>query len=105
MLGLLAGRWGWNQARDEAVVVLLQRAESATAVFTAAETAQLSGTAADLGSPAYAAVKQRLQRMRLADPNVRFLYLFRFQPESGRVIFLADSEPPESAEISLPGDD
>ena len=105
VLGLLAGRWGWNQERDKAVAALLQRAESATAAFTSAETVQLSGTAADLDSPVYAAVKQRLQRIRLADPDVRFLYLFRFQPESGRVIFLADSEPSDSTEISLPGED
>jgi len=39
------------------------------------------------------------------NPQVRFVYIFRFIPETGRVIYLGDSAKPGSKDESLPGSD
>lgn len=103
--GLLTGRWGYVQARDTLLAKLTLDAERAAAVFDQTETARLTGTPADVGDPTYAAIKHRLIHYRQADPSVRFVYIFRYNPASKQVVFLADSEPADSADISLPGDD
>jgi len=103
--GLLTGRWGYVQARDSLLAKLTLDAERAAAVFDQTETARLTGTPTDVDGPAYAAIKHRLIHYRQADPSVRFVYLFRYDPESKQVVFLADSEPADSPDISLPGDD
>lgn len=64
----------------------------------------MTGTEHDTQSPVYAAVKSRLMRYRATDKAIRFVYIFRVMPVTREVFFLADSEPPGSAEISLPGD-
>jgi PAS domain S-box-containing protein len=50
-------------------------------------------------------MKRRLMRLQSATPRVRFVYVFRFMPETGKVIFLGDSAKPGAADESLPGDD
>ncbi|HRJ48620.1 MAG TPA: ATP-binding protein, partial [Opitutaceae bacterium] len=105
LLGLLAGRWGYRAVEHELRGALLRDAQAAVAGFEAAELAQLTGTAADIGTPAYERLKERLMRYRRLDAMVRFVYLFRPLPEEGRVIFLADSEPENSGDISLPGEE
>ena len=102
--GLLAGRWGYAQTHDELLNDLKLDAQRAAAAVGESDTAQLSGSDADLGSPAYIALKARLTRYRGADVRVRFVYVFRTLPDSKKVIFLADSEPTESPNISLPGE-
>ncbi|MDD1695720.1 MAG: PAS domain S-box protein, partial [Methanoregula sp.] len=64
----------------------------------------LNGTESDLSSPDYLALKEQLIRIRSSDPQIRFIYLMRQLPD-GTIIFLADSEPPESADYSPPGQD
>src|SRR5262245_55830144 len=83
---------------------LLEDARRSTVAFGAAELAQLTGSREDLGTPAYLAVKERLRRLRIVDARVRFVYIFRFRPETGDVIFLADSANPGAKDESLPGD-
>jgi PAS domain S-box-containing protein len=104
LAGLLAGRWGYVSTRNELLHVLISDAKRAAAAFDKNEIAQLTGTAEDEKSPAYTVVKDRLMRYRAADTDVHFVYLFRVQPESPHVIFLADSEPAGSPDISLPGE-
>ncbi len=62
----------------------------------------LTGSAADLVSPDYLALKEQLRQVQSADPLIRFIYLLRQQPD-GTVYFLIDSEPPESEDYSPPG--
>lgn len=62
----------------------------------------LTGTAADLSSPEYNSVKQEITRMRFADPRIRFIYFMGMRAD-GAVIFLVDSESPESEDYSPPG--
>jgi PAS domain S-box-containing protein len=62
----------------------------------------LTGLPSDLDSPDYQGIKSQLQLMRSANGKFRFIYLTRQLPD-GRVIFLADSEPGDSADHSPPG--
>ncbi|MDD1716407.1 MAG: hypothetical protein LUQ01_05355, partial [Methanolinea sp.] len=62
----------------------------------------LTGTDADLSSPEYLALKEELIRVRAADPAIRFLYYLGQRPD-GAVVFLIDSETPDSPDYSPPG--
>lgn len=104
LLGLLAGRWGYVSQREAVLGAMIRNAERDAAAFNTREMMQLTGTAADAQQPVYAEVKARLQRLRMTDPAVRFVYIFRRLPKTQTVVFLADSEPEDSAEISHPGD-
>ena len=63
----------------------------------------LSGSHADLSSIAYQRVKRQLQQGRHLYPLSRFLYIMR-KDADGELVFLADSEPPDSPEYSPPGE-
>lgn len=104
-LALAAGWWSAERHRAKLRSNLVDRAERCAVAFVSDDTYALTGTRADLESPYYAAVKDRLQRLRTVGPGIRFIYLFRSTDQPGRVIFLADSEPAESPDVSLPGDD
>jgi PAS domain S-box-containing protein len=105
LVALAAGRWGHENVRQGMLAELRRDATAFAAAFNPEELGQLAGTHADAGTPAYTVLKQRLMRLRAVDPKIRFAYIFRQVAETNRVIFLADSEPPDSPEISLPGDD
>ncbi len=105
---VLAGVAGRHRADQRRVVLtqqLLDQANRCAIAFGAEDTRALTGTRADLGTAPYLAVKDRLQRLRAVNPDVRFIYLLRSTGVTGRVVFLADSEPAQSVDESLPGDD
>jgi PAS domain S-box-containing protein len=64
----------------------------------------LSGSVADLDTPEYQKLKGLLVDYREADPDIRFTYLIG-QRSDGTYFFFVDSEPPESADYSPPGQD
>ena len=64
---------------------------------------RLNGSVSDLASPDYLAVKEELIRVRHADPQIRFAYVLGQRPDR-TVFFFIDSESPESADYSPPGD-
>ncbi|MGC4072027.1 MAG: ATP-binding protein [Nibricoccus sp.] len=64
----------------------------------------LAGERIDELSPEYAIIKRKLIELRAVHPSVRFVSLFRYVPERGKVIYLADSEPKGAREESRPGD-
>ncbi|MDP2138129.1 MAG: PAS domain S-box protein, partial [Candidatus Didemnitutus sp.] len=105
---VLAGMTARHRAEQLRVAMtqqLLDWANRCAIAFVTEDTRALTGTRADLATGDYLAVKDRLQRLRAVTPDVRFIYLFRSTTVTGRVVFLADSEPAQSAEESLPGDD
>lgn len=92
------------QERNRLLGALVRDAERVATILDAEDLEKLSGTPADENPPTYGVVKARLMRYRATDPKIRFVYIFRADPASGRVVFLADSEPVGSPDISLPGD-
>ncbi|MBA4135976.1 MAG: hypothetical protein C0518_01515 [Opitutus sp.] len=108
LVAALAGAVGWwsSRAHQETLrAQLVDRAERCAVAFVTEDTLALTGTPSEVDLPAYRAVKDRLQRLRAVSPGVRFVYLFRSTERPGHVVFLADSEPADSPQISLPGDD
>jgi PAS domain S-box-containing protein len=70
--------------------------------LNAGQVTALNGSAADLATPAYQALKEQMIRMQAADPLIRHMYLARQQPD-GLVIILVDSESPEAEDYLPPG--
>ncbi len=105
LAGAVAGWFGFQRARERILADLVDDARRCAAAFEPANLRQLKGTRDDLPGPAYGTVKRRLMRLKAVNPEVRFVYLFRFVPESGKVIYLGDSATPGAKDESLPGDE
>ncbi|MFA6959239.1 MAG: ATP-binding protein [Opitutaceae bacterium] len=103
--GVAAGVLSYRRAERAALVELMSTARRCAVAFQDGTLKSLSGTEADLGNPVYVEIKERLIDLRQVDPRVRFVYIFRRQAVTGKVVFLADSEPAGSKDISLPGDE
>jgi class 3 adenylate cyclase len=59
---------------------------------------------ADEQLPEYARLKQHLQQVRRINPEIRFTYLYRVDPVSGKVRAVVDNEPLDSKDLSHAGD-
>jgi len=105
LLGIGAGYRSYQRARESILASLVSSAQRCAAAFEPAELKRLAGTPADLGTPTHALVKDRLERLRAAQAGLRVVYILRCSPKAGRVVFLADSEPPGSKNLSRPGDE
>ena len=105
LAGSSAGWLGARSARTRILTGLVTDASRCAAAFEPAELRQLAGVRAELGGQVYTTVKDRLRRLHAASPRVRFIYIFRFVPETGKVVYLADSAKPGAKDESLPGDD
>ena len=81
---------------------LLKKTRIAETGVSFEQVSSLSGFAADIASPDYQTLKTQLKKIRAADPDIRFAYLIG-QRQDGTIIFYADSELPESADYSPPG--
>ena len=80
---------------------LLTQTRTAAFAVNIESVKQLSGVLSDLNTPDYRRIKEQLTLMRATNPDSRFLYLLAMK--NGDVIILIDSEPPESADYSPPG--
>jgi diguanylate cyclase (GGDEF)-like protein/PAS domain S-box-containing protein len=99
-VGFVTGR---GEALERERVQSLARTAAAT--LESAHVAALTGTPADIGTPAFDAVRAELRRVRDVNPDFRFVYLMR--PATSvpdKMAFIADAESPESADYSAPGD-
>jgi len=108
LIVLVGGGAGWLGFRGEQQRVwaeLIVETKRCAVAFRGAELRQLTGTRADLASPLYAEAKRRLIALQAVNAGVRFVYLFRSMPETGKVIYLGDSAKAGSKNESLPGDD
>jgi PAS domain S-box-containing protein len=81
---------------------LLTKTRLVESSVSATDVQKLNGSASDLGSPEYSALKEMMIRIHSADPQIRFVYLMGQRPD-GDVFFFVDSEPPESEDYSPPG--
>jgi PAS domain S-box-containing protein len=102
VLGGLLITTTYRDADQQHRVALLNQATLITESLNPALITQLTGTDADLSSPAYQTLKHQLMLMRQAHHQCRFVYLMSRRP-NGEVYFLVDSEPPESEDYSPPG--
>jgi len=80
---------------------LLMRVSTIAQFIAAEDIRALSGSERDLENPAYLHIKDRLMALRAVNPDTRFIYLNG--AKNGKVFFYADSENPQSADYSPPG--
>jgi len=100
--GVLLTIWSAQRLDQSMRTDLLTKTNIAKSGITVEQVTALNGSPADLVSPGYLSLKAQLERIRAADPDIRFVYLMS-QRADGSIIFNADSEPPESADYSPPG--
>ncbi len=108
-VAMLASAWFVAFVADSGERIERERMQSlartAAATLESANVAALAGSPADIGKPAFDAVRAELRRVRDVNPDFRFVYLMRPAPgEPGKMAFMADAESPESADYSAPGD-
>jgi diguanylate cyclase (GGDEF)-like protein len=85
---------------------VLSLAATAAAALDPSQVKQLHGSPADIGTPAFEAVRKQLRRMHDVNRDFRFVYLMRPRTDKpDQMKFLVDAEPADSADYSAPGDD
>ncbi len=81
---------------------LAERAATIAAALSTDDLVRLSGSPDDVTLPEYQNLKTTLTRIRGANSDLRFAYIFGKRGEE--IFFYVDSEPPESEDYSAPGD-
>ncbi|MBN1828846.1 MAG: diguanylate cyclase [Deltaproteobacteria bacterium] len=81
----------------------LRAVKSAVAGLAVEDVRRLSGISVDADSPAFKRIRRRLVELHTVNPDSRFVYLMGLQGKT--VVFLADAEPPDSPDASVPGDE
>jgi len=103
VLALGAGAFAWHRQDQALRKELIENVRACAAVIESDFVRQLKGDESDLRLPAYQSLALRLRALRASDPHMRFAYLMRRLPQQGGVIYLVDSELPESPDYSPPG--
>ena len=99
--GYLATGEAGKRAAQEQRTVLSDKTRLAATTFDPLQIQTLLGDERDLKNPGYQQIKVQLASIRKALPECRFVYLLK--EHDGKVIFLADSEPPGTENYSPPG--
>jgi len=99
--GLAGLGLGWRSVISERAASASTLAGTAAAAFSRPDLASLSGTEADLLSPAYDRIKSGLVRIVGMEKKAKFAYFMMLR--DNKVIFVADSESPTSPDYSPPG--
>lgn len=94
----MAAIWADRELRTD----LLRQAHMISTSINPRQVAALSGSEADLASADYLSIKEQLSRIRLSNPDCRFLYLVS-RRSNGNIIIYVDSEPTGSKDYSPPG--
>lgn len=81
---------------------LLSRTTAAASAIDPSIVTMLAGSPSDAEEMSYKHVQYSLRSIKGGNPDTRYVYLMRMK--HGRIIFLADAEPLESADSSAPGD-
>lgn len=89
--GAAVGGWNYHRRHVDLRTELLEDARRSALAFDLVELDPLAGTKEDAVAPRYAMVKDRLRKLKTVDPRARFVGLFRFYPDTGKVVLLADS--------------
>lgn len=101
VLGAFATAYTVRYAERVVKESLMERTRIIAAALHPEEVAALAGTQADLASPAYFELKERLVALAGINPDVQFVYLTGKRDDI--IFFFADSEPSDSEDYSPPG--
>lgn len=93
--------FSWNKYENAASSEAVTLAQSLETLLQPEHIAVLSGEATDLEKPEYRSTKHNLMQLVEKTNRIEFAYLMGMK--DGNVIFLLDSESPDSADYSPPG--
>ncbi|NCB74538.1 MAG: PAS domain S-box protein [Clostridia bacterium] len=93
--------YAWNRYQNSASSDAIQLAQSVEALLPIEHIVKLSGDPGDCEKLEYIIIKHSLTRLVGATNPYRFAYLMK--ESAGKIIFLVDSESPESPDYSPPG--
>ncbi len=91
----------WHKYQEIASSKAVQLAESLESVLPTQHISQLTGSALDVEKPIYALIKTKLIQLVDTTNPIRFAYLMG--ERNDHLVFLMDSESPESLDYSPPG--
>ena len=82
---------------------LLTRVQTIALLTNAHDIESLTGSGKDIGTPVYERVKSTLYNIHDINSGARFTYYMRKDASGKKLMFLADSEGPDSKDYSPPG--
>ena len=91
----------WNKYKTRYSSEAIILAQSLEAIFHPEDIAKLSGGSEDLQKPEYIMIKRSMMRLVQTTNSIEFAYLMG--QKAGNIVFLADSEQPDSPDYSPPG--
>lgn len=93
--------FAWNKYQHEAGVEAIMLVESLESIISSDDVAKLSGGTEDLTKTEYTKIRNGLTRLAAVKNPIKFAYLLSERDD--KIIFLVDSESPESPDYSPPG--
>lgn len=103
LTGICAGVWSYHRVRER-ILADVARGVQRNALAFEGQLDALTGTRADLGRPAYVAIKARLERFLAADSTVKSVRLLRCSPRRNHVVLLVGIVRDAGTADPLPGD-
>lgn len=101
VIGIVATIWTYHVVSSKAKEELLVNVASIASVFNKEEIEGLTGGESDLNNLNYLSLKNKLEKIRDLNKDVRFSYLWGYRND--QIYFMADSEPISSVDYSPPG--
>lgn len=87
---------------ENGIESLQSRAETITYALDEEEIKALQGLESDLENPSYVEIKSKLAKIKIANPDTRFIYIMG--ERNSELFFYVDSEDPDSDGYSPPGE-
>lgn len=102
LTGIFASYVVYNKYYENGIESLQSRAQTIADALDEEKIKSLQGTESDLENPAYVDIKSKLSKIKIANPDTRFIYIMG--ERSDELFFYVDSEYPDSDGYSPPGE-
>jgi PAS domain S-box-containing protein len=99
--GWIGVDWKGRTTEQKEKSHLVERAKTAASSINWQRVTALAGNETDLSNAVYPQLKEQIKKLRQSVGDIRFVYLTR--KPGAKIIFLVDSESPDSKEYSPPG--
>lgn len=94
-----------DAAEESMRVELFMRVSAVGNALHPQEVGALRATADDVNLPEYQRLLRQLTKIRIVNPDLRFVYITNLRLSDRKVVFLIDTEPPSSEDYLFPGEE
>lgn len=101
IIGIIFIYTDWRNIKNRETIQAIKHAEAVATFLDPELVKALAGSSAGASLPVYNELKQDLIRLKNQNTEIKFAYLLMMRDD--KLYFLVDSEPPESAGYSQPG--